>query len=296
MMNINYVIKEGIAGLKRAKLAATTSILSLFIAVLLLGVLGRIFYSAYNEAVSFRDLIEVEIFLFDIDERSTEDIRQQLTQEELITDIYYVSKDSASAIMRRDFGEGVDDLVALNFLPASFKVQVKTDLGVEQVDNLVSRLQNLTGVDEVKYNAALLSVLESNLNTLSIGGVSIGVLILLAALALVYNTIRLTIYAKRDLIRAMKLVGATNGFIRSPFIVEGVAQGLISGTLSVLLVYGIFDVLVPIYFPEIGILDWPFDQWYILVSLMLVLAVLMGWWGSRLAARKFIAETYISAS
>lgn len=295
-MNLNYIVKEGIAGLKRAKLAATTSIFSLFIAILLLGVLGRIFYNAYSEAVSFRDLIEVEIFLFDLDQDATDNIRNQLSQEELITEISYISKDSASAIMRRDFGDGVDELVALNFLPASFKVQVKTDLGVEQIDNLASRLENMTGVDEVRYNAALLSVLESNLNTLSIGGISIGVLILLAALALVYNTIRLTIYAKRDLIRAMKLVGATNGFIRSPFIVEGVIQGIVSGALSVLLVYGIFDFMIPLYFPEIGVLDWPFGEWYILVSAMAGLAILMGWWGSRLAARKFIAETYISAS
>ena len=294
-MNIKYVVREGIAGLKRAKLAATTSVFSLFIAVFLLGILGRVFYSAYNEAVSFRDLIEVEIFLFDIDERSTNDIQQRLSEEGLINDITYISKDSASSIMKEDFGNGVDELVALNFLPASFKLQVKTELGVDQIDNLVSRLQNVPGVDEVKYNAALLKVLESNLNTLSIGGASIGILILLAALALVYNTIRLTIYAKRDLIRAMKLVGATNGFIRTPFIVEGVVQGLISGSLAVLLVYGLFDFMVPLYAPEVGVIEWPFGQWYLLVLAMFLLSILMGWWGSRLAARKFIAETYISS-
>ncbi len=295
-MNIRYVVKEGLAGFKRAKLASTTSIFSLFIAILLVGVLGRVFYNAYTEAVSYRDQIEVEIFLFDIDQDETDQINSMLNDEDLITDVNYVSKDSASAIMKRDFGEGVDELVALNFLPASFKLKVNTAVGVDAIDNLVSRLQNMPGVDEVKYNAALLRVLESNLSTLTVIGASVGILILLAALALVYNTIRLTIYAKRDLIRAMKLVGATNGFIRSPFIVEGIFQGLISGTLAVVFVFLFFEFFIPIYVPQLGILEWPFGRWYFLVGMMILLAVLMGWWGSRWAARRFIAETYISAN
>lgn len=92
----------------------------------------------------------------------------------------------------------------------------------------------------------------------------------------------------------MKLVGATNGFIRSPFIVEGIIQGLIAGTLAVLSVFAIFEFLVPIYVPDVGIVAWPFGRWYFLVGAMVGLSVLMGWWGSRLASRKYIAETYIS--
>ncbi len=295
-MNIRYVIKEGLAGFNRAKLASTTSIFSLFIAILLIGVLGRVFYNAYTEAVSYRNQIEVEVFLFDIDEATTERIRNDLGQDPLITDVIYISKDSASSIMKRDFGEGVDELVALNFLPASFKLKVDTGQGVDKIDILVSRLQNMGGVDEVKYNAALLRVLESNLSTITVVGVAVGVLILFAALALVYNTIRLTIYAKRDLIRAMKLVGATNGFIRSPFIVEGITQGLISGSLAILCVFAFFEFFIPIYVPQLGVLEWPFGRWYYLVGAMLLLAILMGWWGSRWAARRFIAETYISAN
>jgi cell division transport system permease protein len=295
-MNIRYIVKEGLAGFKRAKLASTTSIFSLFIAILLIGVLGRVFYNAYTEAVSYRNQIEVEVFLFDIDEATTDNIRNDLSQDPLITDITYISKDSASAIMKRDFGDGVDELVALNFLPASFKLNVDTGQGIDKIEILVSRLQNMGGVDEVKYNAALLKVLESNLSTITVVGVAVGVLILFAALALVYNTIRLTIYAKRDLIRAMKLVGATNGFIRSPFIVEGITQGLISGTLAIFCVFVFFEFFIPVYVPQLGVLEWPFGRWYYLVGGMLLLAIIMGWWGSRWAARRFIAETYISAN
>ncbi len=292
-MSIKYVIKEGTAGFKRAKLAVTTSIFSLFIAVLLLGILSRIFYNVYTQAMDLRE-IQIEVFLFDMDGQSTNELRNQIEGEELVTNVTYISKDSASTIAAEELGAGVTELIELNFLPASFKVDVNTNSGAELVESLASRIQNMRGVDEVEYNKALLQALESNLSTFSLIGVSLGILILLAAVVLVYNTIRLTIYAKKDLIRAMKLVGATNGFIRSPFIVEGIIQGVVAGGLAVLSVFAIFEFLVPIYVPDIGIVAWPFGRWYFLVVAMLSLSVLMGWWGSRLASRKYIAETYIS--
>ncbi|MDR9419818.1 cell division protein FtsX [Gracilimonas sp.] len=295
-MSIKYILREGYTGIKRTKLAATTSIFSLFIAVLLLGLLTRIGFNVYSQAMSIKDLIEVEVFLFDVDERTTNQIRQQLEQEELVQDITYISKDSASAVMRREFGAGVEDLAELNFLPASFRLGVDTEAGAEQIETLASRLGNIRGVDEVVYNSALLRVMESNLNTFTLVGGGIGFLILLAALILVYNTIRLTIYAKRDLIRAMKLVGATNKFIRSPFIVEGILQGVIAGTLAVLSVFLIFEFAISFYIADLGALEWPFGRWYFLSAAMLVLSILMGWWGSRWAARRFIKETYISGS
>ncbi len=293
-MSLKYVFKEGLAGIKRAKLAASTSIFSLFVAILLLGILSRVAYNVYAQAMSIKDLIEVEVFLFDVDEETKNRIESSLTNREIVLSITYISKDSASAVMKRDFGPGVEELVDLNFLPASFRLKVDTEAGVPQIETLVSSIRNLRGVDEVQYNEGLLRIMESNLNMLSLIGGGIGLLILLASVILVYNTIRLTIYAKRELIRAMKLVGATNGFIRSPFIVEGIIQGVVAGTLSVLSVIFIFEFIIPIYLPEMGSLSWPFGQWYFLIGAMFGLSVLMGWWGSRLAARKFIEETYIS--
>lgn len=294
-MSIKYIVREGFTGIRRAKLAATTSIFSLFIAVLLLGVLSRVGFNIYSQAMSIKDMIEVEVFLFDVDDRTTNQIRQELEDEELIEGITYISKDSASAVMKREFGSGVEELAELNFLPASFRLSVNTDAGADQVDNLVSRLGNIRGVDEVEYNEALLRMMESNLNTFAILGGGLGILILLAALILVYNTIRLTIYAKRDLIRAMKLVGATNKFIRSPFIVEGLLQGFIAGSFAVFSVFLIFEFAIPFYLADLGTLSWPFGRWYFLVGAMMLLSLMMGWWGSRWAARRFIKETYISA-
>lgn len=292
-MSFSYIVKEGVSGFKRARLASFTSIFSLFIAVLLLGVLARVSYNAYTVANTLKNSIDVEVFLLDLDRRTTQELRVKLEEEELVENLTYISKDSAAAIFKREFGTGGSALAELQFLPASFRLEIDPDVSVDKIESLVERISSFRGVDEVKFNSQLLTMLENRFRTVTIAGSGIGFLILLTALILVFNTIRLTIYAKRNLIKAMKLVGATNAFIRRPFIVEGVIQGLIAGVLGVGVMYLVFHQGIPYYLPQIGVIDWPFGRWYYLVSAMILLSIFMGFWGSLWAARKFIKATSI---
>lgn len=292
-MSLGYLLKEGAAGLSRARLAAFTSIFSLFLAVLLIGVLMRVGYNAYELAQMLRQQVEVEVFLENLDEQSTLDLQNRIEREEVVADLNYISRDSASVIFQQEFGIGADALADLNFLPASFRLTVAEQASLAQVDSLVNEIQEYNGVDDVQFNLALLQLLETRTEQLAIGAAGLGLFILLIAMVLVFNTIRLTIYAKRDLIRAMKLVGATNGFIRRPFLVEGLIQGIIAGTAAAIVIYLLFDWLIPLYISQIGVLSWPFGSWYYLIGTMILLAMMMGWWGSRWAARKFIRNTSV---
>lgn len=293
-MSLGYIIKEGIAGLRRTRLASFTSIFSLFIAVLLLGVLARISYNGYEVAQSLKKSIDVEVFLMDLDDRTTEELGDKLENNELVQEMNYISKDSAAAIFKEEFGTGGGSLAELKFLPASYRLEMDPDADIAKVDSLVSEIENFRGVDEVQFNRQLLEMMESRSRTVAVVGGGLGILILLASVILVFNTIRLTIYAKRDLIKAMKLVGATNSFIRRPFVLEGVIQGLIAGLLSVGAMYLAFQYVLPYYIPQFGVLEWPFGKWYYLCGAMVLLAMFMGFWGSQWAARKFIKETSIS--
>ncbi len=292
-MSLGYMLKEGFAGLKRARLAAFTSIFSLFVAVLLIGVLTRVGFNAYEVSQMLKQQVEVEVFLENVDEQTTNELQQRIGEEPIVAEMNYISRDSASKVFREEFGMGGEALADLNFLPASFRVLVSDEASVAQVDSLVQVINDYRGVDEVRFNLALLELLERRTEQLVLIGAAIGLFILFVAIILVFNTIRLTIYAKRDLIRAMKLVGATNGFIRRPFLLEGVVQGVIAGGLAAGLVYLLFDWIVPIYFTQIGVLSWPFGEWYYLIGGIVLLAIIMGWWGSRWAARKFIRETTV---
>lgn len=293
-MSLGYVIKEGVAGLKRARLASFTSTFSLFVAVLLLGTLARVAYNAYEVAQSLQKSIDVEVFLQDLDQRSIDELQTKLSDHELVQELTFISKDSAAAIFKEEFGSGGSSLADLKFLPASFKLKISPDAEISKVDSLVTAIGKYRGVDEVEFNQQLLDLIQTRFRTVAIAGSGLGILILLVSLILVFNTIRLTIYAKRGLIKAMKLVGATNSFIRRPFVVEGVLQGLVAGVLATALAYIIFQFILPIYIPQFGILGWPFGRWYYLSGAMVLLAIFMGYWGSQWAARKFIKETSIS--
>lgn len=292
-MSIRYVIKEGVSGIKRARLAAFTSIFSLLVAVFLMGVLTRVGYNAYEIAQTLRQQVEIEVFLQDISRQTTDEVRQKLQESPLIESLTYISKDSASAIFQDEFGVGGEAMADLNFLPASFKLKINGDADLNEVDQFVQEVQSFQEVDEVKFNLALLQMLESRMEISALVGGGLAFLILFTAIVLVFNTIRLTIYAKKDLIRAMKLVGATNGFIRRPFLVEGLLQGFIAGSVACALIYGIFTWLIPRYLPQLGVLEWPFGRWYYLLGGLLLLALLMGWWGSRWASRKFIRDATV---
>lgn len=294
-MSLGYVIKEGLAGLKRARLASFTAIFSLFVAVLLLGVLARISYNAYQVGQSLKQSIDVEVFLQDdLEEETRQEIGQEFENEELVQQVTYISQDSAAAIFKKEFGAGASSMAQLDFLPASFRLKITSNTRISRIDSLISEIKQRDAVDEVRFNQELLQMMQQRFRTVSMTGGGLGILILLAALVLVFNTIRLTIYAKRDLIKAMKLVGATNGFIRRPFVVEGIIQGFIAGLLAVGVIYLGFQFILPEYVPQFGILAWPFGRWYYLCGAMVLLSIFMGYWGSQWAARRFIKQTSIS--
>lgn len=294
-MSVGYLIKEGLAGLSRARLAAFTSIFSLFLAVLLIGVLARIGFNAYEVSQMLREQVEVEVFLEDLDTQSTHELRQRIESARFVEELNYISQDSASRVFQQEFGMGAEALADLNFLPASFRLKMSDQASVAQVDSVAQSFGELNGVEDVRFNLALLQLLDTRTDQLAMGGAALGIFILFIAMILVFNTIRLTIYAKRDLIRAMKLVGATNGFIRRPFLVEGIFQGLIAGTAAAGIIYLLFDWIIPQNISQLGVLSWPLGRWYFLIGGVILLAIIMGWLGSRWAARKFIKNTSVYA-
>lgn len=289
-MSLGYSLKEGLRGMKRTKLASLTSTFSLFIAVLLLGILARSAFNIYDLTLSLKKAIEVEVFLEDVNENSIRNVGRVIEKNPFVSELTYVSKDSAKALFIRDFGTENNPLIELDFLPASYKVRIHQNATLNSVDDLVAMVSDMPGVDEVRFNRALMEVLESRFQTFVLAGGIVSVLIALAAIILIFNTIRLTIYAKRNLIRAMKLIGATNGFIRRPFLYEGSLQGIIAGGLAFAALLGFFNNVLPAFIPQFSGLKWPFGQWYYLAASMLIFSIFLAWLGSYWAARRFLQD------
>ncbi len=145
----------------------------------------------------------------------------------------------------RNVSTGLRDAISYlqeNPLPPSLKIFIKPAYrNAEAVDKIYDRVAGLRGIDQVVYRKDLLVLIDQRTKTINDVTLGLGILISISAILLVSNTIRLAIDAKRKLIRTMELVGATYTFIRLPFLVEGVLQGICGGLLASALLYGVLE-------------------------------------------------------
>ena len=291
---VPYSIKEGLAGFQRAKFAATASTSAMAIALVLIGLFSLLSYEAQRVSNWLRQRVgELEIFLVEqVEESTAQALYIRAGSMPGVDEAIYISQDEAQRIFLEEFGEGAEVFLDEPFLPASIKVRVEP--GYANPDSLLrmtEEFQTWNRVDEVVFNQPLLVMVQQNLRLLTISGLSLGVIVVLASLFLVANTIRLTIYARRLLIRTMKLVGATDPFIRRPFIVEGIAQGLLAGLAAAFILSGVYGVIAR-YLPQMEIRSGVTSL--LVVVSVIAIGLLLGWLGSLVAVRRFIQNVALS--
>ncbi|MEL7362192.1 MAG: permease-like cell division protein FtsX, partial [Bacteroidota bacterium] len=206
----------------------------------------------------------------------------------------FISQEQAYRSFVQDFGEGAEDVVGDNFLPASFRVQVTPDYATaDSIDAIAATVEPMRGVDEVAYDAGIIERVRENLQVVQTVALALAVLVVLTALFLVGNTIRLTIYARRMLIRTMKLVGATNSFIQRPFLVEGIAQGLIAAVVACTVIWATYGALLG-QIPQLAGRGWPLGSPFATFGAVFVLGALFGWLASWVAVRRFVQRITLS--
>ncbi|WP_457652271.1 cell division protein FtsX [Rhodocaloribacter sp.] len=281
-----YSVREGLAGLRRARFASVASTSAMAVALVMIGLFMLLTYEAQAVSDWLRQRVgELEIFLEDVNEPMAQALKERAASTPGVAETEYISRAEAEAIFKREFGEGAELFFDEPFLPASIKVRVEPDYAnPDSLTALVEEFASWNRVDEVVFNQPLLVKVQQNLRLLSMVGLSLGVLVVLASVFLVANTIRLTIYARRLLIRTMKLVGATDAFIRRPFIVEGIAQGFLAAVLALAVLAGLYGFMRG-YLPAIdvsGLVPVAFGLGLVTVG------VLLGWVGSYFSVRRFV--------
>jgi cell division transport system permease protein len=294
-MPLSYTVREGLSGFRRAKFAAITATSALTVALVLIALFVLVAWQGARVVEWLRQRVgEVELFLADTaDPRQTEALRLRLLATPGVEAVTYVSREEASEEFRRVFGEEAALLPQDAFLPASFRVQMTSRYAnPDSLEVLSTRFAELNRVEEVVYQQPLLVKVQRSLRVYTPLALGIGGVVVLAALFLVGNTIRLTVYARRALIRTMKLVGATNSFIRRPFLVEGVAQGAAAGVLAVLLVGPAYSLILDAI-PQLREQGWPGGAPVFSLVALFLLGVVLGWLGSWIAVRRFIKSVRI---
>ncbi len=282
-----YFVREGVANLRRAKFSAVASTSAITVALVLVGVFGIVGYEASVVSEMLREQAgQMEVFIEqDASEQMQEALHARIQTIPGIAQTEFVSHEEAAKIFRREFGEDASAFEDPTFLPASIKIKMEpTHAHPDSMARTANVIGEWRGVDDVVLNQDLLVRVAQNRRLINAVGIALGTIVVLAAVFLVANTIRLTIYARRLLIRTMKLVGATDRFVRRPFLVEGIVQGFLGGTIAGGVVWGLYRI----FLQQIGRTPLPLRAELLLLGGLIGGGVLLGWIGSYFAARRFI--------
>jgi len=219
-------------------LAVVTLASTLFLAGLVLMVLSNLEHQLQFQ----RDNIQVQIFLADeVEPASRAAVEREIAEMDGVADVDYIDKDEANRRYSEWAGQLVDLLDELETNPLPASLEVTLDPGPDAETNgeaIVTALAGRPSVEEVRFDRDWLRKLEALLGLARIGGSGLALIIFTAVIIVMASVLRLAVYARRDEIDIMLLVGATPSFVRGPFLIAGLGQGLLASVLAVLLVEG----------------------------------------------------------
>ena len=226
---------------KRISASSITTVISVSLVLFLLGLLGILFISAKKISDHLKENIGFHVYLKDnIKDEEVESFHNFLKASSYVKSSMYLSKDSAAAIYKKEVGDDFVQFIGYNPIPASIEVQLKADFAnPDSIAWIQKQILDFKSVKEFDYQESLVKMVNKNIDRIAFVMLIFIALLLLIALALINNTIRLAIYSKRFLIKTMQLVGATGGFIRKPFLMTGIQHGIIAGLIACLILCGI---------------------------------------------------------
>jgi cell division transport system permease protein len=234
-MRIGFFLREALRALSRSAAPSLAAMLTILITALVLGVFIPVVQATTGTADQVRSRVVVDVYVKDTAsdvDRAT--LRQRLIGMPDVKSVKYIPKDEALATMRERNKEAFA-LLGRNPLPDSFRVTPRDPDAVGAIANALNAPPRLAAVDEVRNRRQDTDKILNATGLVKLVTAAMALLFVLASIALVANTIRLSIFARRREVEVMRLVGATNWFIRWPFVIEGMIVGLMGGVLAVLL-------------------------------------------------------------
>jgi cell division transport system permease protein len=248
MGRVVFFISEAFRALRRSAAPSIAAIVTIVVTTLLLGVLVPVLKASEDKAQDVRDQIGLNVYLYDdATPAEIEALGKELAAIQHVTGVEFISKGEAVGILqgrvKGDLAQSIDELKS-NPLPASFALDLDDPANLNTVSSAISTV-GPSGepkpispiIEEVKDARQDASKITRVTGAVKIVLIVLAVLLLVASLMLVGNTIRLSIYARRREVEVMRLVGATNWFIRWPFIIEGVIVGLAGAVVAVAILW-----------------------------------------------------------
>ncbi len=236
MSKIIYLFHEGIRNLWRHKLTAFTAIGSVFFSLLIIGVFIIVHQNSHQLIDYIRSKYKIEVFFKDNVTREEAQLTvDQIKELDGVQSIDIVTKEDALKIYQEQFDENLIDILGYNPLPNSAVINIEKYGNTEvDVEPLITKLETIPNVDDVVYEGTLIRRVEYFYKTIVkiVSYIALGLLVI--TIIVISNTVKLSVYAKQDLIQNLKSIGATKIFIKTPFIIEGILDGIIGAIIAII--------------------------------------------------------------
>ncbi len=264
------------------------TVVSLSLVLFMLGLLGILILNTSKLSDNFKENITVQIILNDnAKEVDIARLQKTLDASEYVKSTEFVTKEQAAKSLQEEIGEDFIGFLGFNPLLSSIKIHLKAEYAnTDSINWIEKNMLDTKIVKEVIYHKVSVSALNENAKKISLAILIFSVILMVIALALINNTIRLAIYSKRFIIKTMQLVGATQSFIRWPFVLNGIKQGVYGALIAIVELIGIL-YLAQKQLPELAELQ-DVNMLVTLFGLVIISGIIISWISTSLAVRKYL--------
>ena len=273
---------------RRLKSSYFTTQISITLVLFVIGLLGIFMLHAQKITELVRENIGFTITMNqDVEETDIIRFQKRLEMRKYVRSTRYISKEEAAKTLKKDLGE--DFIGFLGYNPLSPQVEVKLSANYAKSDSLKlieRQLMQNSNIKEIDYQETMITKINDNIEKISYLLLGFSVLLLIIAIALINNTIRLAVYSRRFIIRTMQLVGATQAFIRRPFVKQGILHGLLGAFISLLLL-AVLMYVAENNLPELKALR-DLEQYAMLAGVVFLTGILISYFSTFFAVRKYL--------
>ena len=234
-----FLLAESFRALFRAKLPAAISSITIAITLVIFSLAYFTYVNLLGYSYKFKSKYRIEVFFqSDLNTDKARDLFNTILISDGIEQGEFINKEKAADLFKLYFHEDIIDIIGENPLPMGGRYDINVDYrNSEQMSSMVRDIRRLAGVDVASFQHGVISRVDSIVENILWVSMVLGMIIFIISLILISNTIRLIIHARQEAIETMHLLGATNSFIRFPFVAEGIIQGLIGAGFSLLILY-----------------------------------------------------------
>jgi Cell division protein len=267
-----------------------TATISISLVLFLLGLIILLSLFAKNLSTYVLENLSFDVVLSEnMKEDQINRLQSQLEARDFAASVEYISKEDAAKQLEAELGQNPEEFLGFNPLPALLVVRLNADYAhVDSIPVIEQQIKGLSAdIKGIEYQEELMNLVNDNLAKVGLVFFGIAVLLMIISFALINNTIRLMVYSKRFLIHTMKLVGATGGVIRKPFIKSNIILGIIASFIAMaLLIWFLFYFIKDVN--EIsGIVNW--ESLAFVFGSILILGILISWIATYFAVNKYIS-------